>query len=125
MVALGAPTPIAFRRRRAEHREEVATRIASHSLSLLSGILRLPFEIAKQRLEIHDGRGREVSALAQPGLQQRVGQLPLSFVHLVDRQAVSGERLSRDEVPVSAFVGIERKYSLLALLSREAVQKSC
>ena len=122
-MAFYPPAPRRFGGRRPEHGEEVARGIAAHALAPPAAGLRLLFEGAKRRLEIHDRGGRQVAALAQPGFQQIVRALALGIGHLHDRQTVPRKRLGRNEVPMDPFGRLEREHGLLPLLRREAGNK--
>src|SRR5260370_1212020 len=74
---------------------------------------------AKDLLELHDRRRREVAASAEAGLEQVMDERPLRLAHLLDRKPIPREHLIGDEVPLQPLVGVERKNRLLALLGCE------
>jgi hypothetical protein len=55
-----------------------------------------PFGGLEDRFQIHDRRHGHVAALAQPGLQQVVGERALGLVHVANQQPLARERLGRD-----------------------------
>src|SRR6185436_18409120 len=116
----------ALLRGRAEHREEVALRIAHQrrrARRLRRGRALRRFERAQHRLELHDRRRGEVAALAQAGLEQLVRELALRLGHFLDRQPLAWKRLGRDEVPVQALLRLEREGGLLPLLRGQPAEK--
>ncbi len=126
VMPFDAPAPRVPRRRRAEDREEVPHRVADERRTSGLGLDRAPggLERAQHRFEIHDRRRGQISALAQPGLEQVVRELPLRLIHRLNEQAFARKRLGRDEVPVQPFVRVERERRLLALVGRQRVHES-
>jgi len=125
-MAFDAPAPCALLRRRAEHREEVALRIAHQrrvTRRLRRGRALRCFECTEHGLELHDRRRGEVAALAQTSLEQLVGELALRLRHFLDRQTLAWKRLGRDEVPVQALLRLERERGLLPLLRGQPAEK--
>src|SRR5579859_7755709 len=71
-------------------------------------------------VEAHDGDRFEVSALAQPGTEQRVPELLLRGSHRLEREPFP--RLG-DEVPVNTLVICESEGRLGALFRFQRVKK--
>src|SRR5437764_611320 len=87
LVRRPARSPRICRRRRAEHRHVVLDGIPPEAFGILPGAPRRALDTPERALEIHDRGGRHVAALAQAGLQQRVGLLALGLGHGFEREA--------------------------------------
>ena len=112
MVALDAIAPGTRLRRLAEHAEEISFRIAARPLPV--------FHHLQDFIQAHDGGGLDVTALAEPGGEQRVRELLLRRSHLAERQTLA---LLGNVVPIEALVGVHREGGLRALLGRERRQE--
>ena len=111
VVPLQPPAPCRLVARRAEDRDPVHLGVAWKT--------HAAFDRAQDFLELHDRRRGRKPARAQARLEEIVRESPLGLAHLLDGQAVPRKHLVGDEVPLQAFVGIEREDGLLALLRRK------
>ena len=126
MMPFDAPAPGVPGGRRAEHRKEVALGIAHERR--VPRRLRRPralrgFERAQHLFQVHDGRRREIAALAQAGLDQVVREAPLRLVHFLDGEPFAREGLGWNEMPVKPLVRRKVEGGLLPLLRGQAGQK--
>jgi len=80
-------------------------------------------ERAEHVFEVHDGRRGQVAALAEAGFQQVAREGSLRLGHLLDGETIAWKDVGRDEVPLQALAGVERKGHLLALLGRQRPKK--
>src|SRR5581483_1551212 len=109
VVPFHAPAPRRRVGRRAEDGEVIQLRIAHVPAPR-------PLQLSQYLLQAHDRHGFGVAAPAQATGDERVGQLELARVHLLERQPLAG---TRDVVPVAPLLVLDWIDGARALLRRE------
>ena len=115
-MSFDPPAPRVVRPGSAEYGKEVEFGATIETIATL--------EFPQHALQVHDGRGCEVSALAEAGAEQVVGSGSLLVGHISDGQTVTWEHLGWDEVPLLPFVGTQLECGIRALCGCQAFEKS-